>query len=148
MRTEDDVASVEATGNSKAPPVRAKAKTKRAKPPTAKKKAKAKVAAKKPAKKKAKVDGSGKRPLDEARKDKYAAALRIRQDSPRAKLVEKLATLNGKMLSADALAKLVDWERRQVQHFITVRIPYKSTKYRLGYKVLSDGEGNYGLEVK
>jgi hypothetical protein len=149
MRIEDDVSTSteDTTGNSrKAPPARAK--TKRAKPPAAK--AKKAKAAKKPAKaKRAKAAASdGKRPLDEARKDKYAAALRIRQDTPRAKLVEHLAAKNGTMVTVDALAKLVDWERRQVQHFITVRIPYKSAKYRLGYKVLSDREGKYGLEVK
>jgi hypothetical protein len=149
MRIEDDVATLttsEETGNSrKALPVKVKAK--RTKPAVKAKKAKPAVKAKK-AKRAKTADGSGKRPLNEDRKDKYAAALRIRQDTPRAKLVEHLAANSGKMFSADALAKRIDWERKQVQHFVTVRIPYKNTKYSAGMKVLADGEGNYGLEVK
>ena len=116
-------------------------------------KAKAKkVAAKgkaKKAKTKAKRATNGRLPLDEERKDTVAASLRIRAGTPRAKLVEKLASLGkGKMISADALAKHVGWERRVVQHFVMVRIPAKSANYKLGYKVTSDGEGNYGLETK
>jgi hypothetical protein len=62
--------------------------------------------------------------------------------------VEHLAAQAGKLVTADALAKLVDWDRKTVQQFLTVRVPAKSKKYRLGYEVLSDKEGSYGLAVK
>lgn len=137
MRTEDSDVNTTAASEAAAPRKR-KAAAKKGKA----KKAKTKVKASKAKR------GDGKLSLDEERKDKYAAALRIRSGGPRAKLVEYLGKHSGKMFSADQLTKLVDWERRKLQNFIIVRIPFKSSKYRLGYKVLNDGEGNYGLEVK
>lgn len=133
--TTETTATVEAEA---APKKRSRKAVKKAVP----KKAKARKA-------KAKTKNGGRAlKLNTERKDTIAAALRIRENSPRAKVVEHLAKHKGKMFSADQIAKLVDWDRRNVQQFMTVRIPYKSAKYRLGYKVLSDGEGNYGLDIK
>jgi DNA-binding response OmpR family regulator len=115
--------------------------------PKAKRRVKAKAKKAKTKTTKRAKTGNGRLALDEDRKDKFAAALRIRADSPRAKLVEHLAKGNGKTFTAEQLAKLVDWTRRQVQHFVMVRIPSKAKKYSLKHEVISDGEGSYGLKL-
>lgn len=91
--------------------------------------------------------GNGRLAMDEDRKDKIAASLRIRPNHWRGKVVEHLAKQNGKLTSADALAKLSGQERRTIQHFVMFRIPYKAKLYGLKYEVLNDREGNYGLKV-
>ena len=126
-----------------------KAAASAAKAKKAKRKVKAKVSGKVPAKRgpkpKAKPRGNG-----EDRKDTIAAMLGIHANSERSKLVEFLASKSGKMLPAETIAKHVGWDRKIVQGFITGRIPYKIERYKLErkLKLLTDGEGNYGLEVK
>jgi hypothetical protein len=95
--------------------------------------------------KKRKAANSGKHPLDEARKDAVAAAFRIHAETPRANIVEYLAKHAGKMFTPEALGEIAgDWQRRQVQQFLTKRVAAKAKKYGLPYKVVSEA-GKYGF---
>lgn len=111
---------------------------------------KAAKAAKAGKRKAAAGNGDGRLALDETRKDKVAASLRIRAGTPRAIIVEALAAKGGALISGETLGKRagVDWSTKQVGAFITTRIPYKSNKYALNYEVINDGKGNYGLKVR
>jgi hypothetical protein len=99
----------------------------------------------KPMAKERKAANSGKHPLDASRRDAVAAQFRIHTATPRAHIVEYLAKHAGKLFTPEAIGKVAgDWQRRQVQQFLTKQMRAKAAKYHLPYRVVSEA-GKYGF---